>query len=1533
MLGASQWVIYRIRCGASEALPTTLRVRHDAVVADLAVALGFEPLAALSVDGQRVRPEDELREIGLCQGSVVTSVRPGPAQPVGAGLDSTSIRPESGQLVLIVRGGLDAGRRLVLGPADALVGRAPACDLVLDDPAVALLHGVVRRSGPDTVSFELLADADLDADPDTHTYADAAAGTEASAATVTGAVQVRRLEVGQQLQVGRYRLELAREDLRQRPAGLDPRLHRTTRGTLVINRPPRPGRSPSGGPLSVPQPPDQVGATPLAVVAIVLPLVLSMVMVAVTGSWLFALLTILSPLLAISNWWSGRRSARRRGRATTRVFAAEVASFERALTLARQQADAAAEQRAVDLAEVARRAMLPARSLWERRLGEADVLHVVLGRAQRAASLPLVWPGGQPPSFGSEQGRYSAGTRPGLHPAVEEIVVRANRSANRPVELDLAEDGVVGIVGDPAAARAVARSLVLQLVVHHGPADLATVFVAGERHCHWQWMEWLPHRLELEPDPDTDGASCGLTDRSTAGTRAVSRLVAAASPRDRSRQSEELARRLLLVVDDEEALTARGTPTRAVLRGEAGPVVAIVLAASADRLPATCRLVVHVGADARATLTAIGDGSVVSGVDSMGASAATAASIAAALARYEDADISLPGAGLPDEVGLLELLAATERDLAGTDLAGTDLAGTYPAGTDLAEAEVGADTSLAATLVRRWVSAAEHRSGRPRAASLPASLGVGTQGPLVVDLVADGPHALVAGTTGSGKSELLRSWILALAVGSSPRHLNFVLIDFKGGSAFDACAQLPHTVAVVTDLDDELAERALRCLQAELGYRERVLRAAGVTDLADLPLAGSPPRPVPGPGDAPSVPGDGGQVELARLVVVIDEFATLAAELPGFLDALVGIAQRGRSLGIHLILATQRPAGVLSEHIKANTNVRIALRVQDRADSQDVIGRPDAAELDRRWPGRAYVRLGRNDVTAVQTAYSGTRAPHASGAVELLDAPHRPPGAVGGAVPGLDSSDLERLVAVVRLVARRLSLPSPRLPWPAPLPFPLDLETFDRLSPRTEVHSSPSAQERAQVPFLLLDDPDGQRREVGGWQPEEGNLLVYGTTGSGATTALVALGLALARRTPPDQLELHLVGEDGAFQALAGLIQVGSVIRRDDRERIGRLLHHLETELRRRRGASGATQPEVTAMIVVIIDGLGSLVQELSEGAMGGDDADRLARLMADGPAHGLYTVASAEHATAVRYRTVSGIAQRLVLRLADPLEARQLGVAAGFGPPGRGRRVSCGRSFQVVWPGPIDEAVAQIEGSWSPSAVPRRVRIGRLAERVERTELSNARAANVSPSPDAFWLPLGIGGMDLAAQGWWLHPGDGLLVVGPSRSGRSNLLAAAVTTIREQHPAAALIGVATERSPLARAALSQWVRPAELASLLAHFAPSRIPRSVSMLLIDDAEAVEDPAGVVTRALACGWVVVAAGRNDALRAAYGHWSRVLRGNRTGLLLRPDLDLDGDLLGVRLPRRSEAPLGAVGRGFLVQEGEVTLIQTARNDSDG
>ena len=214
-------------------------------------------------------------------------------------------------------------------------------------------------------------------------------------------------------------------------------------------------------------------------------------------------------------------------------------------------------------------------------------------------------------------------------------------------------------------------------------------------------------------------------------------------------------------------------------------------------------------------------------------------------------------------------------------------------------------------------------------AGLCAPVGMDSEGPLELDLVADGPHMLIGGTTGSGKSELLRSLVAGLALSADPDHLAFVLVDYKGGAAFDCCADLAHVAGLVTDLDDRLAERALRCLEAELRYREERLRRLGAEDLAAyraLTAAG------PGSGgDLEAGPvevagGGGGDGPLPRLVVVVDEFATLAAELPEFVHSLVGVGQRGRSLGVHLVLATQRPAGAVTEDIRANTSCRIALR-------------------------------------------------------------------------------------------------------------------------------------------------------------------------------------------------------------------------------------------------------------------------------------------------------------------------------------------------------------------------------------------------------------------------------------------------------------------------------------------------------------------------------------------------------------------------------------------------------------------------------
>src|SRR5262249_53129380 len=184
-----------------------------------------------------------------------------------------------------------------------------------------------------------------------------------------------------------------------------------------------------------------------------------------------------------------------------------------------------------------------------------------------------------------------------------------------------------------------------------------------------------------------------------------------------------------------------------------------------------------------------------------------------------------------------------------------------------------------------------------------------------------------------GKSEFLQTWVAALALTNSPARVTFLFVDYKGGAAFADCAYLPHTVGIVTDLNQHLVRRALTSLHAELRYRERILQTKRAKDIVELEQRGDPETP-------PS------------LVIVVDEFAALVSELPDFVDGVVNIAQRGRSLGLHLILATQRPKGVIKDNLRANTNLRVALRVADEDDSTDVVGAPLAATFAPSIPGR-----------------------------------------------------------------------------------------------------------------------------------------------------------------------------------------------------------------------------------------------------------------------------------------------------------------------------------------------------------------------------------------------------------------------------------------------------------------------------------------------------------------------------------------------------------------------------------------------------
>jgi S-DNA-T family DNA segregation ATPase FtsK/SpoIIIE len=412
---------------------------------------------------------------------------------------------------------------------------------------------------------------------------------------------------------------------------------------------------------------------------------------------------------------------------------------------------------------------------------------------------------------------------------------------------------------------------------------------------------------------------------------------------------------------------------------------------------------------------------------------------------------------------------------------------------------------------------------------------------------------------------------------------------------------------------------------------------------------------------------------------------------------------------------------VVSESIRANTSLRLALRVQDRHDSQDVLGLDDAAHLPRDVPGRAVVRFGPGEAIAMQTAFaSGPPATGGSIVVRPLPAAgwfptsrwddaadDRPAGEPvdGSGTP----SELARLVDAADRADRRLGLPPPRCPWPPALPECLDL---------VELLTHPTAADRAPVdappvPLYLVDDPDHQVQYRDGWHPAAGNLLVAGAIGSGTTTALATVALSLAAQRPPDELHLYVVdAAAGGLHPLAELPHCAGVVGLGDEERLTRLIGRLRGELDRRRSAgapsTGRSRPGLGAGasggpdVVLLIDGWPALEAELDRPG-GLALAAALSRVVVDGPGVGVRCVIAADRPGALRPSLGAAMTQRLVLRLADAMEQRALGLpAAGLSLPGRGVVLPSGLTVQVAQPGgggDLRAAVAAAAGRWSPGS------------------------------------------------------------------------------------------------------------------------------------------------------------------------------------------------------------------------------------------
>ena len=634
---------------------------------------------------------------------------------------------------------------------------------------------------------------------------------------------------------------------------------------------------------------------------------------------------------------------------------------------------------------------------------------------------------------------------------------------------------------------------------------------------------------------------------------------------------------------------------------------ALVLAATPDELPSDCTTSIQLLDDAgRCKITGWPRVVLADGI-----SHDTASYAARRLARFEDPLTA--SAGLPDTISLAWLL--------------------------------GVQSGMSADRVLQEWSRAD----------MAAPIGWSDGQVVYLDLPSEGPHGLIAGTTGSGKSELMRCLVTSLAFTASPERLNFVLIDYKGGSAFDTCASLPHVVGMVTDLDERLGERALVCLRAELAYREQFLRNAQVSSISELH-----------PGQSPSRAAGGAAPTLPRLVVVIDEFAALASELPGFLESLVDIAQRGRSLGVHLLLGTQRPAGVVSPSIRSNTNIRIGLRMLDPHDSEDVIGTPAAAAIEQGSPGRAYVRYGSGQPMPFQVASVSGDTPSPSDKPVIVERGNKPASSAADSYAAEAKTDLQRLVAAIGEAWEQTESQPLRCPWPEPLPTELNLDELREqiASVGLGTAAGPVAGPVAGAVALGLEDhPEEQTRRICLWHPAEKNLLLIGLAGSGASETLLTAVLQLAEARDTSALQIFGIDYGSSNLAqLADLSHCKSILGPAEAAQRTELLEFMFEELAKRQ-----TNRDAPLQILLLIDNLGALLHALE------DERDyrrieKLARLYLDGPSWGITTVAVAESLAAVPRKFFSAATMQLLFRVSDSssyglanIDASRLGFGRAF--------------------------------------------------------------------------------------------------------------------------------------------------------------------------------------------------------------------------------------------------------------------------------
>jgi DNA segregation ATPase FtsK/SpoIIIE, S-DNA-T family len=1051
---------------------------------------------------------------------------------------------------------------------------------------------------------------------------------------------------------------------------------------------------------------------------------------------------------------SNRRRTRDRQRARYIDHLEQVRHAARQVAAAQRLAGAWVYPSPVRLWSIARARL----RVWERRPSDPDFLHVRFGRGRGPLAVPVQMTRQDPLT------EYDV-----------EILAAAQRHAQRlgtvglmPAVVDVAAAGVVSLVGPPERVRALARAVLCQVTVLHAPGDVSVAVCTGGEPS-WEWVKWLPHVQEPHA---VDVAGAGVVVMVAEDMADLEDVLAAEVDRARAARvarrpgSPGPSRRLIVVLDSYDP-GAAWTQLQVVtdLLVEAGPRAGItVLCLAAEVAAEPTRTQVRARVDERGALALEGPAAGVAGELSDLVADAMAAGMAEEVARLlaplrvsDDPDRVLSQVvSLADMLGVADLAAFDPPDL--------------------------------------WRSAGEE-------SMLRVPLGVGAEGPVLLDLKESalggvGPHGLVVGATGSGKSELLRTLVSALAMTHSPELLSLVLVDFKGGATFAGLTELPHVAGLITNLADDLSlvERVRAALHGEQQRRQKLLRLAGNADsLSDYQLRRA----------AGATGPDGRPLEaLPYLLVVVDEFGELLAQRNDFIELFVQIGRVGRSLGMHLLLATQRLEEGRLRGLESHLSYRICLRTFTSGESRAVIGTADAFALPA-VPGSAFLKVADGELVRFRAA--------------CMSVPYEPPGAAanGDMVVGFglrragQSGEAAVAAAAGEAAGRRavgvggltaLAVAADRLEgsgqpvhqvWLPPLPAVIPLDVLAGPVSAAAARGWQAtlwAGGRLAFPVGLVDLPFQQRQEPLVLDlATHGNVVVVGAPQSGKSTLVRTVLLSAMLTHTPEEIRFYgLDFGGGTLAALAGAPHTGTIAGRREPELAGRVLaemmrlvtfrEHMFARLGlespaafRAAAAAGRLEQGVFGgEVVLVVDGWAAIRGDLEE-------ADAMVSELAfRGLGVGVHVLLTASRWADVRMNVRDGFGTRLELRLNDPSEsevARPLARQVPAGVPGRGITAP-GRVFHALAPrldgrdtvdgltAALDDAVSKIAAAWSgPAAEPVRL----LPEHVPAASL---------PASAGTGLVIGLGDTDLQPVRLDLHEDDPhLLVIGDAGAGKSMLL------------------------------------------------------------------------------------------------------------------------------------------------------------------